>query len=204
MQSRMKARVQERLNDGKPGSPGSASKPPPRPASASRPEPPPEANKQAAPANAKQKQAPAQPANNKPTKLDLEAAAGSQAAEANAVGARARMERSYSVRSQETVDTLQQIELELNSMKLQADDAEGVLKDPPSDGLPPQLRNTLAQLHGDANKLLATRIDAILTSDLSIGKDDARAKRKQLIGVTEGLIDRLEGQVKLFDKLKKG
>ena len=31
------------------------------------------------------------------------------------------------------------------------------------DELDPQLRNDLAQLHGNANKLLATRIDAILT-----------------------------------------
>ena len=114
-----------------------------------------------------------------------------------------RMERSYSVRSQQTVDTLQQIEAELAAMKLKCDEADGILKNPPSDGLPPQLRNTLAQLHGDANKLLATRIDAILTGELNSGKDDARAKRKELSGVTEGLIDRLEGQVKLFDKLKQ-
>jgi hypothetical protein len=89
-------------------------------------------------------------------------------------------------------------------------------------------------------RLLATRIDAILTSmprrahctrrphtdvrtrldstflperlgipacpivlgELNSGKDDARAKRKQLIGVTESLIDRVEGQVKQYDKLK--
>ena len=113
------------------------------------------------------------------------------------------MERSYSVRSQHTVDTLQQIEDELAAMKLKCDEADGILDNPPSDGLPPQLRNTLAQMHGDANKLLATRIDAILTGELNSGKDDARAKRKQLSGVTEGLIDRVEGQVKKFDKLKQ-
>jgi len=52
---------------------------------------------------------------------------------------------------------------------------------PPGTGLDPKLRNDLAQLHGNLNKLLATKLDAILTGDLNSGKDDARAKRKELI-----------------------
>ena len=65
------------------------------------------------------------------------------------------------------------------------------------------LRNELAQLHGNANKLLATKLDAILTGELRSGKEEARAKRKQLIGMTETLIDRVEGLVKAYDKTKE-
>lgn len=68
--------------------------------------------------------------------------------------------------------------------------------------LDPKLRNELAQLHGNANKLLATRIDAILTGDLVSGKDDARAKRKALIQKVEKLIETVEGQVKRFDQMR--
>ena len=45
---------------------------------------------------------------------------------------------------------------------------------------------------GNANRLLATRIDAILTGELISGRDDARAKRKALIKQVEKLIEKLE------------
>mmetsp|Transcript_19375 Transcript_19375/g.43301 ORF Transcript_19375/g.43301 Transcript_19375/m.43301 type:complete len:180 (-) Transcript_19375:451-990(-) len=112
------------------------------------------------------------------------------------------LQRMLSMRSQETVNTLDEIEQQLLAMKVKSDEADTMFSSPPPEGLPSSMRNTLAQLHGDANRLLATRIDAILTSELNSGKDDARAKRKQLIGVTESLIDRVEGQVKQYDKLK--
>ncbi|KAL1511902.1 hypothetical protein AB1Y20_005184 [Prymnesium parvum] len=113
-----------------------------------------------------------------------------------------QLERMYSMRSQETVDTLQEIESALLDIKRKTQQAEALMNDPPSEGLPPQLRNNLAQLHGDANRLLATRIDAILTGELCSGKEDARAKRKELIALTETLIDQIETQVKRFDQLK--
>lgn len=49
-------------------------------------------------------------------------------------------------------------------MEQQVQDADKKLSTTPGDQLDPQMRNDLAQLHGNANKLLATRIDAILTS----------------------------------------
>ena len=75
------------------------------------------------------------------------------------------LERQYSVRSTEVVDTLEQIELEVVAMETQLGQAEATLSafKPGESELDPQLRNDLAQLHGNANKLLATRIDAILT-----------------------------------------
>ena len=85
----------------------------------------------------------------------------------------------------------------LSSGKTAVDSAEAA-----GSGAPLGLRNTMSQLHGNANKLLATRIDAILTSELVSGRDDARAKRKALIKVVEELIEKVEGLVKQFDKAR--
>ena len=74
-----------------------------------------------------------------------------------------RLDRQYSTASWNTVTTLQQLELEFEAMREASARADATLSHPPADGLPPGLRNELAQLHGDANKLLATRLDAILT-----------------------------------------
>ena len=38
-----------------------------------------------------------------------------------------------------------------------------------------------AQLHGNANRIMANKLDAILTGDLNSGRDCARAKRKALL-----------------------
>ena len=115
-----------------------------------------------------------------------------------------RLERQYSVRSTEVVGTLAQIELEVSAMETQLSEADVILAAcKPGEEPDPQLRNDLAQLHGNANKLLATRIDAILTSELISGRDDARAKRKALIKVVEKLIDNAERHVKKYDALKK-
>lgn len=101
--------------------------------------------------------------------------------------------------SQQTCGTLDDIERQLAQMSVQSTEADQELDDEEVAELRPQLRNELAQLHGNANKLLATRLDAILTGDLNSGKDAARAKRKALIRATEALIETVEGQVKRFD-----
>jgi len=86
-------------------------------------------------------------------------------------------------------------------MTKRVEEVEGLLQNTPGQ-FDAGLRNELAQLHGNANKLLATRIDAILTSELISGRDDARAIRKQLIKDVEKLIDKVEDQVKRVDRLK--
>jgi len=101
-----------------------------------------------------------------------------------------------------TLETLEQIEQEVLEMQLACEKAEQTLQTTPGEQLDPHMRNALAQLHGSANKLLATRIDAILTSELVSGRDDARAKRKALIKQVEMLIETVEGQVKRFDKAR--
>jgi hypothetical protein len=148
-----------------------------------------------------------------------------------------RVERQYSTASWNTVTTLQQYEAQALEMQQRSLAAEEILKQPPADGLPAELRNELAQLHGDANRLLANQLDAILTSaracsprlcpprarraapglrrscrlaccpaavpgDLNSGKEDARAKRKQLIKMVEALIEAVEKQVKRFDAIR--
>ena len=75
-----------------------------------------------------------------------------------------RLERQYSIASQKTVGLLDQIKFDLVDLQQRLSRAEAEIEAPqPADGLPAALRGELAKLHGDANKLLATRIDAILT-----------------------------------------
>jgi len=114
-----------------------------------------------------------------------------------------RLDRQYSTASWNTVSTLQQLELEVEAMEKQTTDHEDTLDNPPPDGLPLGMRNQMAQLHGDFNKLLATRLDAILTGELTSGKDDARAKRKALIKKVEGHIEKVESLVKRYDAARE-
>ena len=70
--------------------------------------------------------------------------------------------------------------------------------------VPAGLRSDLASLHGSVNKLLATRLDAIVTSDMSSPgrRDEARAKRKALVAQSQALIERVEVQVAAVDALR--
>lgn len=77
--------------------------------------------------------------------------------------------------------------------------ADAVLSDAHAE-IPTGLRNDLSQLHGHANSLLATRLDAILTGELHSGRDQARARRKDLIRAAEALIERIEQQVRTIDQ----
>ena len=83
------------------------------------------------------------------------------------------------------------------------DEAEAKLAAGKFEELPPGFRNSLAQLHGDGNRIMANKLDAILTGDLNSGRDCARAKRKELLKTTEAIIVRVEEQVKRFDAMKK-
>uniref|UniRef100_A0A7S4BWA8 BAG domain-containing protein n=1 Tax=Chrysotila carterae TaxID=13221 RepID=A0A7S4BWA8_CHRCT len=108
------------------------------------------------------------------------------------------VERKLSKASAQTTTELYEIASELAEMELLSKEAQRTLNT--SSELPPTLRNDLAQLHGNANKLIATRLDAIITGDLHSGRDEARSMRKQLIQQTEALIERVEAQVKAVDE----
>lgn len=111
-----------------------------------------------------------------------------------------------SVRSMSTVNTLASIEAEMDEMLQTSERAvELILAAQQSRAqVPVELRGSLCTLHGSANKMLATRIDAIMTGDLVSGKDEARASRKALVRQCEQLIERVEAQIKSVDALKSG
>ena len=100
------------------------------------------------------------------------ATAASTAAEALPPG---RLERQYSIASQKTVSVLDQLKLDVFDLQQRAVRADAIMSKPPAEGLPAKVRGDLAQLHGDANKILATRIDAILTGAQRRGPRIARA-----------------------------
>ena len=113
------------------------------------------------------------------------------------------LSRRLTARSVAMVETLDGLEAELVEMQAVSDAAADALAGSHT-GLPVGLRSELASLHGDANKLLATRLDAIVTAELTTGRDEARAKRKALVAATEVLIERTEQHIKQIDSAKAG
>lgn len=115
-----------------------------------------------------------------------------------------KIQRQYSVASQQTVDALQMFELQLFDMERSADDYKAAVEAAClPDGVPLDLRNKIAQLYGNAGKLLATKVDAVLTAELNSGQADARAKRKALSARCEALMVRTEAIIKQHDAKKK-
>ena len=106
----------------------------------------------------------------------------------------------FSSASASKLDSLDEMDADLSGMEATSADAEAVLTG--GDSIPRTLRTELATLHGDANKLLANRVDALITAEMSSGREAARAKRKQLVVRAEALIERLEAQIKRLDQLK--
>ena len=103
-----------------------------------------------------------------------------------------------------TVGTLDSIFSEMaGHADLSAKAAELIASSSSAKELPAELRGELALSHGILNKMLATRIDSILTGELVSGKDEARAKRKALVKKAETLIETVEGHIKAIDELKQ-
>jgi len=110
------------------------------------------------------------------------------------------LSRTYSRASEAVLETLDGINERLTSIQAACDAADSALDAPSS--LERGLRSQLASLHGDANTLLAAKIDAILISDLSSGKEHVRMRRKALAKQAERLIERIEAQVRRFDEIR--
>ena len=106
----------------------------------------------------------------------------------------------FSSASASKLDSLDEMDADLSAMEAESADAETTLASGGS--VPRTLRTELAVLHGNANKLLANRVDALLTGEMSSGREAARAKRKQLVLRAEALIEALEKQIKRVDQLK--
>ena len=92
---------------------------------------------------------------------------------------------------------LQQLAAEMQQMQEASAVAEQSLAS--GEAPPAGLRNQLAQLHGSLNNRYTARLDAIVTGDLTAGREEARAMRKQLLAQTEALIVMVEGQIRRID-----
>mmetsp|Transcript_30138 Transcript_30138/g.96889 ORF Transcript_30138/g.96889 Transcript_30138/m.96889 type:complete len:221 (+) Transcript_30138:72-734(+) len=111
----------------------------------------------------------------------------------------ASLHRELTTRSLAVCTTLDTLEKELDEMQATLNRADEALA---NEAPPIALRSTLASLHGSATALLATRLDALHTADLTSGRDEARAKRKALVAAAERVIERAEAQIREVD-LKK-
>lgn len=114
------------------------------------------------------------------------------------------MRRQHSAESQATIAKLAEYEEQLKTMQATCTQIVSVLDDCDCNGISlcPSVRNKLGQLHGNANALLAMKIDAVHVSHLASGKEEARARRKRLIADVEGLIEGVEAQVKRVDRIR--
>jgi hypothetical protein len=108
----------------------------------------------------------------------------------------------FSFQSQTTLDTLEGLDTDLAQMESVSAAAGKTLASQGMD-LPSALRTELAKLHGDANRLLANRVDAVSTADLKSGCEEARAKRRSMVVRAEALIGRIEEQIKAVDQAKE-
>ncbi|KAL1521996.1 hypothetical protein AB1Y20_021641 [Prymnesium parvum] len=109
----------------------------------------------------------------------------------------------HSIASSQTLGALSGYQAQVNLMQATLDKGASRVDQAASagEGAPRGLRNELSQLHGSANKLLATQVDAVTTGDLHSGKDEARAVRKLLVVQLEKLIEDIEVQIKRVDAL---
>ena len=67
-----------------------------------------------------------------------------------------------SIMSRDALESIDDIEQEVQAMSRSVDEAAQQQAERSFAELPPGLRNRLAQLHGDANRLMANKLDAIL------------------------------------------
>jgi len=115
------------------------------------------------------------------------------------------LSRAHSSASLAVLETLDGINDQLASFQAACDAADSTLEHTTVPAaLDLGLQSQLAALHGDANMLLAEKIDAVLTSELTSGKEHARMQRKSLTKQAERLIERLEAQVRRFDGIRVG
>jgi hypothetical protein len=106
--------------------------------------------------------------------------------------------------SENVVSILEELEMELAAMSNKCTKAAAALEAEAAAGtaVPMGLRSELAQLHGNANKLLAQRLDSLIVGELTTGQDEARARRKALVVACEVLIEATEAHIQTIDARK--
>jgi len=113
-----------------------------------------------------------------------------------------RRDRYLSTASFQAVSTLESLEASLEDLESKTLIAEKFIIN--GEALPEEyegidLRNALAQAFGSTSVLLGSGIDSVLTGDLNSGKDEARAKRKDLTKRAQALCDKCEELIKAVD-----
>ena len=111
--------------------------------------------------------------------------------------------RRYSADSQAALNELAAISDEAGRLQGLSEKAEAQLRlaERYGEELDRSLRSSLAQLYGDATRLVERGLDSIQTVDLVSGRQDAREARKALVGRLEDLAMRAKSQLERCDKL---
>jgi myosin heavy subunit len=91
--------------------------------------------------------------------------------------------RAYSKASIRTLETIEALNNEMHSLEVAASRCT------PGD---PRHKDEIAQLYGTVDRLLTRRIDAVATSELHSGQEDAKVQRKELVRRGNKLLDQLE------------
>ena len=111
-------------------------------------------------------------------------------------------QRRLSQSSSEAMEKLTKAAEELERMERVSKKAEEEVRVAPTKGVPPGLRNQLAQLIGWASRLLENNLDAIGTSELESGRHEAKRQKRVLTLQTDQLITRLQSLIERLDALK--
>ena len=107
-----------------------------------------------------------------------------------------RVSRSYSTVSTQRIDTLTLLSTKVDLIQSKIDGFTKSVQDGTASGAQlSTIQDALSQCYGNLEKLQFTEIDAVVTGDLTTGKDTARTLRKQLSKRTGTLLNIVEGLV---------
>ena len=107
-----------------------------------------------------------------------------------------RVSRSFSQASSERIDTLTVLSDKVDLIRSKIDGFQIAVRDGTASAAQlSTIQDALSQCYGNLEKLQFTQIDAVVTGDLTTGKDAARSLRKQLSKRTGALLNIVEGLV---------
>ena len=118
-------------------------------------------------------------------------------------GLRIHFHTGCSANSQAALNELAAISDEAGRLQGRSETAEAQLRlaERYGEELDRSLRSSLAQLYGDATRLVERGLDSIQTVDLVSGRQDAREARKALVGRLEDLALRAKSQLERCERL---
>jgi len=123
----------------------------------------------------------------------------SSSAGPGASGRPQRAERKFSLLSEKALDQLHETNQELTETERRVNELEGQLNAGGKDVT--DIRTQLAHLEASSKQLESGKVDEVYTGELSTGKEECRAQKKDQLRRLEVLFTRLEG---IFAKIKAG